>query len=650
MVVLLASFKCSSTKDYPTFSSPNTTYVVNSTIDLKGEQLVLPKGCTLRFEKGAIKNGSIKFNNTRLVGNVNIRCDISGTVSNDTVQVNWFLDPYSSRRRLPDMSRTVQSVFDLGTPCVAFGKGYYKCHNIQIGKRVVILGDKATIEPVVLEQSEYDFNFLKNVFYASNADEIVVDGLRFVGELTRTILPSFKSQTIFGEPLIWVDKANKVTIKKCVFEDIENCTYCNKAYNYYGKKQGSCVCLWDVSDASYINCEQVNCRHDEQIWIIPVSKPIMETRVTCQGNYIHDMTPGPNSSAFTCVAGYCKVENNRVKRYYYPGSMFNVFAKDLTIRNNTISECYSSSVFDACESRYFHNDVIKVENNNVEATNAVLLIAQAERATIRNNTFKGLGLYYSGNNRVKTESARKYKYWYTDNGEVLPVDSETLIEGNEADFTFYDGSRSISGTSADYGTGEITAPQKYNNVGNNYGCGILIHPIESKAGNVVIKDNVFYSIDSFEGRLDNNNLQGVYPHTIRLLNAYCCTISGNVFNGAYPTHASPDTYSCISIYNYPDEMETLQEPRGLSKDPTRLGVFKIENNTFNVPSAAKAFAVVSLYPRRNKSTRPVMTIDDLTIKKNIISGAPAVSGYIQEAPVTINKESIAIDKVNVKVR
>lgn len=370
----------------------------------------------------------------------------------------------------------------------------------------------------------------------------------------------------------------------------------------------------------------------------------METRVTYRGNYIHDMTPGPNSSAFTCVAGYCDMENNRVVRYNYPGSMFNCFAKVLNIRNNTISDSYCSSVFDACEYGYFHNDEIIVENNQVEVVNAVLVLSQAKKVFIRNNTFKGLSLYYSGNKRIKTESAKKYSYWYTDNGGVLPVDSKTIIEGNKADFTHYDGNRSIAGTKADYGTGKINSPQKYNNVGNNYGCGILIHPMESKAGNIVIKNNVFSSIVSFERVADQNNLKEVYPHTIRLLNTEKCSIEGNTFNGAYPTFVSPETYSCISIYSYPDEMEMIENPRGLSKNPIQFGSYTIKDNTFKFPLSVKTFAVVSINPRKNKKTRAALTIEELIIKNNVFPKTSSVLGYIQDAPVNIIREIVEVEK------
>ena len=630
-------------------AAPATTYIVRSTLNLRGETLHVPSGSTLLFEKGKIKNGRVVFHDNELQGKVKIYAEIGGTVVNDVVFTDWFIKPVSSHRKLKNTTDRIQAIFNLGARRVVFGEGYYQFNNVSIGKRVEIIGEGTKIIPVALEQNEYDFNFLWNVFYTQDAEAIIIKGITFEGQKTGTILPSFKSTTIYGEPLILVDKAKKVVIDGCVFRDIENCTYCNKAYDYYGKKQGSCVCLWDVNDASFINCEQVGNRHDEQVWIIAVNKPIMETKVTYAGNYVHDMTPGPNSSVFTCVAGTCLVENNRVDRYSYPGSMFNTFGKKLVIRKNVISDSYCSSVFDACEYRYFHNDEIVVEDNQVEVVNAVLLLAQSEKVTIRNNQFKGLGLYYSANSRVAHKSAGKYKYWYTDAGEILPVDAETLIENNQADFTLYDGNRSIAGTKADYGTGEIQEPQKYNKVGNNYGCGILIHPIDAKAGKISIINNTFTSLQSLEGQTDLNNLAGTYPYTIKLVNTESVIIRGNTINGCYPVYDSPNDYTCIGVYNYPDVMESLNKPSSISRKPSEYGKYVIEDNVFNV-GADKAFYPVYFNPRVNAKRQTELVVGEMVVRNNkleglttkVVGGSGSIgrSVYKQSGPVRVLKETV----------
>lgn len=600
-------------------ASPGEKFLIRSLVNLRGKTLILPENTTLCFEKGNIKNGRVVFRNTRLEGKVDIQGDIGGNVSNDTIYTDWFLKGATSFSKVLDQSRRLQSVFDLGAKHVFFGDGYYQCANIRIGKDVEIEGTSTIIKPVVLSQNKYRFNFLKNVFYAADAASVRIKDITFQGTLTGTILASFKSDKIYGEPLIWVNRADKVVVDGCVFRDIENCTYCNKAYNYYGKKQGSCVCLWDVSDVEYINCEQVNCRHDEQVWIIAVNEPIMDTKVTYTGNYIHDMTPGPNSSAFTCVAGTCLMEGNKVERYNYPGSMFNVFAKKAIIRNNVVKDSYCSSVFDACEYSYFHNDELLVEKNQVDAVNSVLLLGQSERVTLKNNVFRGLGLYYSANSRKTQKVTGEYTYWYSDAEGVLPTDAQTIIDGNRCDFTAYDGTRSIAGTKADYGTGTILEVARYNNIGANYGCGILIHPNEAKAGSIIITNNQFISLQSLDGVVDNNNLAGMYPYAIKLINTDSATIRGNTFNGCYQVYQNPEEYTCISVYNYPDEMEALRNPGTISREPSEYGRYIVEDNVFNVSPGVGTFYPLVVNARLNASRKTELKFKELIIRNNNLS-------------------------------
>ncbi len=600
---------------FHSMSVPHSTYIVHGRINLGGKHLIVPQGSTIFFNKGSISNGEITFQDTRLEGAISIDCLVNGVVRNDTLYTDWFIKGAKTLRKISDVSQRMQSIIDLGPEYVIFGKGLYQFAGVHLGKNVHIDGQGTIIRPALLKQTEYSFSFLKNVFYAKDAESVFIKNITFQGTITGTILSGFKSDKIYGEPLIWVDKADKVVIDGCVFRDIENCTYCNKAYTYYGRKQGSCVCLWDVSDASYINCEQVNCRHDEQVWIIAVNKPIMDTKVTYTGNYIHDMTPGPNSSAFTCVAGTCLMENNKVEGYRYPGSMFNVFAKKAIIRNNEIKDSYCSSVFDVCEYRYFHNDDVVIESNSIDAVNSVLVLGQSEKVTIRNNRFRGLGLYYSANNRRPQKETGGYQYWYSDANEVLPTDAETLIDGNICDLTAYDGTRSIAGASADYATGEITGTQSYNNVGVNYGCGILLHPNEAKAGSITITNNSFTSISSLDGVVDKNNLANLYPYTIKLVNTQNATIKGNTFNGGYSLFNSPSEYTCIGIYNYPDVMEQLEKPGVISRAPSHYGKYVIEDNVFNVPEG-KTFYPCAVYARVNSSRRTTLNFKELVVRNN----------------------------------
>lgn len=73
------------------FKKTNTIYKITKDMDLEGSTLIIPVGCTLDFQGGSFKNGTINFNNTLLKGRVNIDCDVlTGTIKNEQIYVNWF--------------------------------------------------------------------------------------------------------------------------------------------------------------------------------------------------------------------------------------------------------------------------------------------------------------------------------------------------------------------------------------------------------------------------------------------------------------------------------------------------------------------------------------------------------------------------------
>ena len=71
-------------------SCPNTVYVITYDYSLRGQTITVPENCVLQFEGGTITNGVIKLNNTLLIGNPRIHCNIAGTIKNTTIHINWF--------------------------------------------------------------------------------------------------------------------------------------------------------------------------------------------------------------------------------------------------------------------------------------------------------------------------------------------------------------------------------------------------------------------------------------------------------------------------------------------------------------------------------------------------------------------------------
>lgn len=70
--------------------SKRTVYEIRSDIDLKGESLVIPYCSTLKFEGGALKNGTIKYDDTFIEGRYVIHCVCNGTIANDIVDPRMY--------------------------------------------------------------------------------------------------------------------------------------------------------------------------------------------------------------------------------------------------------------------------------------------------------------------------------------------------------------------------------------------------------------------------------------------------------------------------------------------------------------------------------------------------------------------------------
>ena len=104
-----------------------------------------------------------------------------------------------------------------------------------------------------------------------------------------------------------------------------------------------------------------------------------------------------------------------------------------------------------------------------------------------------------------------------------------------------------------------------------------------------------------------------------MVNTENVTIRGNTFNGCYRIVQSPNEYTCISIYNYPDVMEKLEKPGAISRNPSQYGKYIIEDNVFNVPEG-KTFYPFSVYARTNATRKTPLVIKELVVRNNKTNG------------------------------
>lgn len=73
-------------------SEANTIYEIRYDFDLNGETIEMQEGCTLKFEGGSLKNGTIIFANTEIIGAKNAfeNCSFGGDVIGSEVCISWF--------------------------------------------------------------------------------------------------------------------------------------------------------------------------------------------------------------------------------------------------------------------------------------------------------------------------------------------------------------------------------------------------------------------------------------------------------------------------------------------------------------------------------------------------------------------------------
>ena len=67
----------------------NSIISIKEDFDLQGQTIKVPKNCTLSFEGGSISNGTVIFQNTRIVGNPRMEIVPQGRIAG-VVSINWF--------------------------------------------------------------------------------------------------------------------------------------------------------------------------------------------------------------------------------------------------------------------------------------------------------------------------------------------------------------------------------------------------------------------------------------------------------------------------------------------------------------------------------------------------------------------------------
>ena len=84
------SITLSSSTSQKEISNVRRVYIKKD-VDLFGQTLYLSKRSKLICKGGSVKNGSIVFNETEITGNPHLFCNVKGTIINEVLYPDWFL-------------------------------------------------------------------------------------------------------------------------------------------------------------------------------------------------------------------------------------------------------------------------------------------------------------------------------------------------------------------------------------------------------------------------------------------------------------------------------------------------------------------------------------------------------------------------------
>lgn len=140
----------------------NTIYEIQTNFDLGGATLKVPSGCILRFNGGALKNGTVTFDNTYIEGLVDFSgCSFAGSLINKEVALSWFGAKASEK----DNSTIINQVLDIIPETLVLDSIYPINKTIVINHGVTLRGLDWTesIYAIMVKNGEYGIKTSSNI-------------------------------------------------------------------------------------------------------------------------------------------------------------------------------------------------------------------------------------------------------------------------------------------------------------------------------------------------------------------------------------------------------------------------------------------------------------------------------------------------------
>lgn len=74
------------------FYANKDTFFIREHFDLQGRTISIPPNTSLLFDGGSLRNGTIAFSNSSILGKPRVLANVEGTIANKVLCIDWFLD------------------------------------------------------------------------------------------------------------------------------------------------------------------------------------------------------------------------------------------------------------------------------------------------------------------------------------------------------------------------------------------------------------------------------------------------------------------------------------------------------------------------------------------------------------------------------
>lgn len=262
---------------------PNTIYEVRYEFDLNGETIEMQEGCTLKFEGGMFKNGTINFNDTKIINNL-------FTHINPSLSYNVKFKNDKSEICVDDFGADPNGI-KLSTE--AINKAIQYCSYNKITRPIQFYG-KYLIDDVIMLES--------NITLSGNNSELYWNKL--------------KGTKVFGTDLFNKDGYKNITIKGFKVD-------CDNAWTYIyedGKDKSiprGVFALSNIDGLKILDCKRTYPSLIQPVWLFDCSNVIIEG---CQ--FIKTLTAeqaSGESNGIWVSNGNKAIENIEIRNCYVKG-------------------------------------------------------------------------------------------------------------------------------------------------------------------------------------------------------------------------------------------------------------------------------------------------------------------------------------------